>query len=149
MWDIVVLAAALIAGGQQPGVRQGQAATGTASIGGVVAKADTGAPIARATLGVARQGVQANDLGQFRLCGLPPGKYYIAAAMRDVDLATVDPTAKRPEVMRGARGLPPTFLPGPAGGAAPPPVSGPGGEDPGRIRFALSPVRLARISGVV
>jgi len=50
MWDIVVLAAALIAGGQQPGVRQGQAATGTASIGGVVAKADTGAPIARATL---------------------------------------------------------------------------------------------------
>ncbi|OFW08319.1 MAG: hypothetical protein A3H96_21420 [Acidobacteria bacterium RIFCSPLOWO2_02_FULL_67_36] len=256
MWDIVVLAAALIAGGQQPGVRQGQAATGTASIGGVVAKADTGAPIARATLRLtspgggmwqsrsdaagrfeftslppgryslvaqkpgyvtmgpgqrmssdarrslnladgeklkdvvigmlrggavagrivdedgepvveayvralraeyiqggrrlsARQGVQTNDLGQFRLYGLPPGKYYIAAAMRDVDLATVDPTAKRPEVMRGASGFAPTFFPGTAVAADAQPVSVRAAEDAVGIDFALSAVRLARISGVV
>ncbi len=59
-----------------------------------------------------RHSVQTNDLGAFRLYGLPPGTYFVAAALRAVDLESYNPE-KPPTVTRGASGFAPTFSPVP------------------------------------
>ncbi len=96
----------------------------------------------------ARHTVQTDDRGQFRLYGLPPGKYYVVSALRSLDLAGYDPQ-KPPEVMRGASGFAPTFYPGTAVAAEAQPVTVRAGQDAVGVDFTLTAVRRARISGVV
>lgn len=92
-----------------------------------------------------------NDLGQFRIYGLPPGEYYVSATLRNTAALMLD--------MLGAGGAP-------AGAAAPaqsgyaatyyPSTSNPGeaqrvalavGQELPSVDIQLQPVRLARVSG--
>lgn len=96
----------------------------------------------------ARHTVQTDDRGQFRLYGLPPGRYYVVSALRSLDLVAYDPQQPT-EVMRGASGFAPTFYPGTAVAADAQPVTVRASEDAVGVDFTLTAVRLARISGVV
>ena len=94
---------------------------------------------------------QTNDLGEFRLYGLPAGKYYVSAGMRSAQVSAVDTgTADSPrQFVAGGEGMAPTFFPGTvrtsdaqpivveAGGTAPP------------IAISQQSVRLSRISGTI
>jgi hypothetical protein len=95
-----------------------------------------------------RHSVQTNDLGAFRLYGLPPGTYFVTAALRSVDLEGYNPE-NPPTVTRGASGFAPTFFPGTALAADAQPLRVRAGETLPGVDFLLRPVRLARISGVV
>ncbi len=91
-----------------------------------------------------------NDLGQFRLYGLPAGDYYISAALRDT-------TAMEMSMMGGptsgpsgpASGYAPTYFPGSANGGDAQKITVLSGQDAHNTDFALLPARLARITGVV
>jgi hypothetical protein len=96
----------------------------------------------------AAHSVQTNDLGAFRLYGLPAGRYFVVAALRSIDLASYDPE-KPPTVTRGASGFAPTFFPGTALAVDAQPLSVRSGETLPGVDFTARPVRLARISGVV
>jgi len=81
---------------------------------------------------------ETNDLGQYRIYGLPPGEYYVSASVRGsaFDAAHVEE----------ATGYAPTYFPGTASPADAQPVAvSPGAESVADI--ALAPARLARISG--
>lgn len=92
---------------------------------------------------------QTNDIGQFRIYGLQPGTYYVAATARAADGSPLQLTEPGTQAVRGGAGLAPTFFPGTvsAEGAQRIEVAS-GGEVPG-VDFSLLAVRLARISGVV
>jgi len=95
------------------------------------------------------RGAQSNDIGQFRIYGLQPGTYYVAATARAADGSPIQFTQPSTQAVRGGAGLAPTFFPGAvsAEGAQRIEVT-PGTEVPG-VDFSLLAVRLARISGVV
>lgn len=81
-----------------------------------------------------------DDLGAFRIFGLLPGTYYIAAVPRDRDEPTDQATGS---------GYTPTYYPGTTDLAQARPITvSVGGEVPG-VSFALSPVRTARLRGTV
>ena len=96
----------------------------------------------------ARHAVQTNDLGEYRLYGLPPGIYYIVANTSKFDLEGYD-AEKQANIARGGPGFAPTFFPGSALAADAQPVTVRGGTDVLGIDFALRSVRLARLSGSV
>jgi hypothetical protein len=96
----------------------------------------------------AAHAVQTNDLGAFRLYGLPPGRYFVVAGLRSLDLAAYDPE-KPPTVTRGASGFAPNFFPGTALAVDAQPLIVRSGETLPGVDFTARPVRLARISGVV
>jgi hypothetical protein len=89
---------------------------------------------------------QTNDLGQFRIWGLPPGEYVVSATLRsfgapDAQMivgASQDPT-----------GYAPTFYPGTGSVAEAQRVAVTLGAEASGVEFALLPVRTARISGIV
>ncbi|MGH9312098.1 MAG: MSCRAMM family protein [Vicinamibacterales bacterium] len=89
---------------------------------------------------------QTNDLGQFRVWGLPPGEYLVSATLRTfggmdpqmVVGATQDPT-----------GYAPTYYPGTASVAEAQRVSVTVGAEASGVEFALHPVRTAKITGMV
>ncbi|MEN3339057.1 MAG: hypothetical protein V7647_2733 [Acidobacteriota bacterium] len=91
-----------------------------------------------------------NDLGQFRLYGLPAGDYYISATLRDTIAMEVSmmgtPTAANSV---SAAGYAPTYFPGTANGSDAQKITIAAGQDAHNTDFALLPVRLARITGVV
>jgi Carboxypeptidase regulatory-like domain len=107
---------------------------------------------------------QTNDLGQYRIYGLPPGDYYVSATLRAGDAMMMEMAMAG--AMSEARGAALAGLPGPTGSN---PSSGYGstyfpgttnGADAQRITlavgqeaqstdFALLPARLAKITGVV
>jgi hypothetical protein len=82
-----------------------------------------------------------NDIGQFRLFGLPPGEYYVSASMRQgmmmMDAPADDPT-----------GYAPTFYPGtPSVAEAQRLTIGIGEEVSADMQ--LTPIKLVRVSGTV
>ena len=101
---------------------------------------------------------QTNDLGQFRIYGLPPGDYYISATLRGpIDMMAVEmavsvragfneagPTASNP-----SSGYAPTYFPGTFNVADAQRVTLAVGQEIGNADFALTPVRLAKITGIV
>jgi hypothetical protein len=107
---------------------------------------------------------QTNDLGQYRIYGLPPGDYYVSATLRAGEAMMMEMAMAG--AMSEARGAALAGLPGPTGSN---PSSGYGstyfpgttnGADAQRITlavgqeaqstdFALLPARLAKITGVV
>lgn len=98
-----------------------------------------------------------NDLGQFRIYGLPPGDYYVSATVRDpvaMEFSGVSfggPVPMVPTAQAGAApsGYAPTYFPGTPNGAEAQKVTVAIGQEAHGTDFALVPVRLARISGTV
>jgi len=91
---------------------------------------------------------QTNDLGEFRIAGLAPGEYYVAAS-------------PRPQMMFGGPGVTPpsptasrttiatTFYPGTTDAAAAQPIQVARGAEVGNISFTLQALPAFRVSGVV
>ena len=102
---------------------------------------------------------QTNDLGQYRIYGLPPGDYYVSASMRSgggIDLVEMDlmvatggspsagPTASTPK-----SGYASTYYPGTPNAAEAQKITLAAGQETASADFSLVPVRLARVSGLV
>ena len=92
---------------------------------------------------------QTNDLGQFRLYGLPPGEYFVSATLRSMDLAIGDMMAGTggPVGSSPNSGYAPTYYPGTASPADAQRVTVAVGQELGSIDIALAPVKLAKITG--
>jgi protocatechuate 3,4-dioxygenase beta subunit len=104
-----------------------------------------------------------NDLGQYRLFGLPPGEYYVSATMAgsqlmQVEAAMTEMVAIRTVQPAGATassspsptsGYAPTYYPGTTSGAEAQRITVSVGQEMHGADIALSPVRLASVSGTV
>jgi carboxypeptidase family protein len=105
----------------------------------------------------AGRNAQTNDLGQFRLYGLPPGDYYVSATVRNMDVMAMDMMAVMapgggnagPSASAPGSGYAPTYFPGTTSAADAQRISVAVGQEAQGADFALSAVRLARISGLV
>jgi hypothetical protein len=100
---------------------------------------------------------QTNDLGQFRIYGLPPGDYYVSATlrggleMREMELTMISgastgagPTASAPK-----SGYSATYYPGTSNVAEAQRITLGAGQESQSTDFALVAVRLAKVSGIV
>jgi hypothetical protein len=94
---------------------------------------------------------QTNDLGHYRMYGLPPGDYYVSATLRNAESMMFDmmavpggPTGSNP-----GSGYAPTYFPGTPSAAEAQKVVVALGQEAQQTDFALLPVRLARVSGMV
>jgi protocatechuate 3,4-dioxygenase beta subunit len=94
---------------------------------------------------------QTNDLGQFRMYGLAPGDYYVSATLRNAEVMMFDimgaqggPTGSQP-----SSGYAPTYFPGTASPTEAQRVTVVAGQEAQQTDFALLPVRLSRVSGMV
>jgi hypothetical protein len=100
---------------------------------------------------------QTNDLGQFRIYGLPPGDYYVTASMRGNAMEVMDlevmisgaPTAAGPTASVPKSGYAATYYPGTANAAEAQRISLGVGQEVSSADFGLVPVRLARVTGIV
>ena len=91
-----------------------------------------------------------NDLGQFRIYGLPPGEYYVSASLRSMNSLVVD-------LLGGAQGGPQgsnqntgyasTYYPGTPNPGDAQRVAVAVGQELTSVDIQLQPVRLARITG--
>ncbi len=98
-----------------------------------------------------------NDLGQYRVYGLPPGEYFVTATLRGapemmvLEMAAV--AAVRAAVAEPAdaprSGYAPTYYPGTANGNEAQRLTLGLGQEMTSADFGLVPVRLAKISGIV
>ncbi len=94
---------------------------------------------------------QTNDLGQYRIFGLPPGDYYVSATFRgaettmmmDIGIVTGATAAAQ------TSGYAPTYFPGTTSAPEAQRVRLALGQEVPGTDFALAPVRLARVSGTV
>jgi Carboxypeptidase regulatory-like domain len=103
---------------------------------------------------------QTNDLGQYRIYGLPPGEYFVTATLRGGPLAEMAmmetelmmvsaASVSGPSASAPRSGYAPTYYPGtPNVGDAQRIALAPGQES-SSADFALVAVRLARVSGIV
>ena len=92
-----------------------------------------------------------NDLGQFRMFGLPPGEYYVSATLRNAESMMFEfmgpqggPTGSNP-----GSGYAPTYFPGTTSPAEAQKIAVGLAQEVHQTDFALLPVRLSKISGVV
>jgi hypothetical protein len=100
-----------------------------------------------------------NDLGQFRIYGLSPGDYYVSATMRgsaemmamEMAMASMmggggagGPVGSNPGSGYGA-----TYFPGTTNGGEAQKITVAAGQEAGNTDFALLPVRLAKVAGIV
>lgn len=101
-----------------------------------------------------------NDLGQFRIYGLPPGDYYVSATLRGgamevmalemVAAARVAATVPAgPSASTPSSGYAPTYFPGTPNAAEAQRITLSVSQENHGADFALLPVRLARVSGIV
>jgi protocatechuate 3,4-dioxygenase beta subunit len=99
-----------------------------------------------------------NDLGQYRIYGLPPGEYFVSATLRAMqemmvmEMAAVvsarSAMAARP-VDTPRSGYAPTYFPGTPSGSEAQRISLAVGQEVQNADFALVPVHLVRVSGTV
>jgi hypothetical protein len=125
-----------------------------------------GEPVADATVTVLRQQwaggrrrmvnagrpAQTDDLGQYRIYGLPPGDYFVSATYRSPEALSMDmmmPGAAQPAAARPVAGYAPTYYPGTGSTAEAQKVTIAVGQESQGTDFALIPTRLSRITGVV
>ena len=96
---------------------------------------------------------QTNDLGQFRMYGLPPGDYSVSAMLRNAEMAMFDVAGAvvpgGPSGSTPASGYAPTYFPGTSAPAEAQKVTLAVGQEAQQTDFALLPVRLSRVSGIV
>jgi Carboxypeptidase regulatory-like domain len=92
-----------------------------------------------------------NDLGQFRLFGLPPGEYYVSATLRTMDTMIMDMLGGSniggPTGSNNNTGYAATYYPGTPSPAEAQRISLAVGQELPSIEIQMQPVRLARISG--
>lgn len=94
---------------------------------------------------MATGGGTTDDLGAFRLYGLMPGDYYVAASVRSAQqMMTMNGVST---AAAAADGFAPTYFPGTPNPAEANRISVRAGGETTNISFALSPARLSRISG--
>jgi hypothetical protein len=96
---------------------------------------------------------QTNDLGQYRIFGLPPGDYYVSATFRGGDMMMVE-LAAASFVSGGSSPTPtsgyaPTYYPGTTSAPEAQRIKVALGQEMAGADFALAPVKLAKISGTV
>jgi hypothetical protein len=84
--------------------------------------------------------VTTNDVGEFRMFGLPPGEYYVSATLRSFD--------GPPGTTDDRSGYAPTYYPGTPNIGEAQVVKVGIGETVNEITVMLTPTRTARISGV-
>lgn len=101
---------------------------------------------------------QTNDLGQFRLYGLPPGEYYVSATMRNTGAEFMAIEMLAAEGLRGGAGpsgstptsgYAPTYFPGTPTVSDAQKVTLIAGQENQSVDFALVAVRLAKVTGIV
>jgi protocatechuate 3,4-dioxygenase beta subunit len=98
---------------------------------------------------------QTNDLGQFRLFGLPPGEYYVSGSAQGGQMMQVEMALSSAMGAGGGSGssptsgYAPTYYPGTTNGADAQRITLNAGQENQNTDFALVPVRLAKVSGVV
>lgn len=92
---------------------------------------------------------QTNDLGQYRLYGLPPGEYFVSATLRSFEMMAMDmmsgpggPVGSAP-----ASGYAPTYYPATASPGEAQRIAVAVGQELSSVDIALQPVKLARITG--
>jgi protocatechuate 3,4-dioxygenase beta subunit len=101
-----------------------------------------------------------NDLGQYRIYGLPPGEYYISATLRgaaemmvtEMAMAasfTVSTGGPQSSGSEPRSGYAPTYYPGTPNGAEAQRIPLAAGEEKGNADFGLMPVKLAKVTGTV
>lgn len=86
-----------------------------------------------------------DDLGQYRLFGLVPGDYYVAATLRNVEFMPISPTSTSVT----SDGYASTYYPGTGSVADARRVTLRAGQDVTNVSFALVTARLGRIAGRV
>src|SRR5262249_2992774 len=111
---------------------------------------------------------QTNDLGQYRIYGLPPGDYYVSATFRSGDATIMDLAGGAggggmaftasvagpgggagPSASNSNSGYAPTYFPGTINGADAQKLMLVVGQEAQNTDFALLPVRLAKVTGSV
>ena len=93
-------------------------------------------------------GVFSNDIGEFRLYGLPPGTYYVSGTVRSGELPVGgDLTGAR--TAAGAEGFAQTFYPTGFAPADARPMRVEAAQEIANVDFQLQPARLVRVSGRV
>ena len=107
---------------------------------------------------------QTNDLGQYRIYGLPPGDYYVSAStsgaageMMVVErvtatfIASDSPTSsgRGPTASEPKSGYAPTYYPGTSNGSEAQKIALAVGQEMSSADFSLLPVRLVRVTGTV
>ena len=88
---------------------------------------------------------QANDIGEYRIFGLAPGQYYVSATVQALTLAM--PVGNSVEVSGQNSGYAPTFYPGTSDTASAQKVTVGGAQTLSGVDIALTPTRLATITG--
>jgi Carboxypeptidase regulatory-like domain len=86
-----------------------------------------------------------DDLGQFRLYGLPPGEYYVAATLRSMEFTGLNAAPPGGQ----SDGYASTYFPGTTSLGEARRVTLRAGQDVTNVSFALVSARLGRISGRV
>jgi hypothetical protein len=100
---------------------------------------------------------QTNDLGQFRIYGLPPADYYVSATLRSGGLDIMEmelmvsgaSTSAGPTASAPKSGYAPTYYPGTPNVAEAQRITVAAGQESPSADFALVAVRLAKVSGIV
>jgi protocatechuate 3,4-dioxygenase beta subunit len=96
-----------------------------------------------------------NDLGQYRIFGLPPGEYYVSATLRGsqemivTEMAMVAMSTGGPAPDTPRSGYAPTYYPGTSSGSEAQRVALSVGQEVQNADFGLLPVRLAKVTGTV
>jgi protocatechuate 3,4-dioxygenase beta subunit len=95
-----------------------------------------------------------NDLGQFRIYGLPPGEYYVSATLRNMGTMMFDMLAGGGGAVAGpsgsnqASGYASTYYPSTPNPGEAQRVAVAVGQELSSVDIQLQPVKLAKISGV-
>jgi hypothetical protein len=101
---------------------------------------------------------QTNDLGQYRIYGLPPGDYYVSATLRsgglemmDLELMTVGAawSGASPSASVPKSGYASTYYPGTPNVVEAQRITLAAGQESSSADFALVAVRLAKVTGIV
>jgi protocatechuate 3,4-dioxygenase beta subunit len=93
-----------------------------------------------------------NDLGQFRIYGLPPGEYYVSASLRNANALVIDMLGGPgggPQGSNQASGYAATYYPATPSPAEAQRVAVAVGQELASVDIQLQPVKLAKITGTV
>lgn len=99
----------------------------------------------------AGQSAQTNDLGEFRIFGLPPGEYFVAASPRPNFPIATNPISRTSSTTAAAPGIAPvmTFYPGTADASTALPVTVAAGQVATGIVIRLLTAQTYQVSGTV
>jgi hypothetical protein len=89
-----------------------------------------------------------NDIGEYRMFGLPPGQYYVSAQPQQQVFQAIGPLGGQVEGQEARNGYARTFFPGTADFSAARKVTVGIGETLSEVNIMLLPTRLATISGI-